>query len=147
MAIVRQAFEHRAAFLDLDEMKVEQFADRRLRLRAVDDAFEEFEPLNDVSTSVCHDAVFSVAHFATIDPEMSQVLPTNRAIRQLLARLLAKANRGINQMLRRLRAAICGAMAIFCCAPAHAWPVMNFYSYAGEIIAKETKRITTHMSQ
>ncbi len=112
MAIVRQAFEHRAAFLDLDEMKVEQFADRRCGCVPLT------MPLRNSSRSMTSAhrlsrRLFSVAHFATIDPEMSQVLPTNRAIRQLLARLLAKANRGINQMLRRLRAAICARWPSF----------------------------------
>ena len=38
------ALENRAAVLDLDQMKTEQFADGRMRLRAVDDALEHFEP-------------------------------------------------------------------------------------------------------
>jgi rare lipoprotein A len=40
-------------------------------------------------------------------------------------------------MVAGLRAAFCGALAIFACSTAaHAWPVMNFYSYAGEIIVR-----------
>src|SRR5579864_3214387 len=64
MAKFRQALEHRAAVIGLDQMKAQQFADRRLRQRAADDGFQETKAIIGFEDIRRYHAVFLVSHVA-----------------------------------------------------------------------------------
>ena len=66
VAKFRHALKHRAALFDLDQMEAEQLADRRVRHRAVDDAFQETKAIVGFENIRRDDAVFLAAHNAPV---------------------------------------------------------------------------------